>query len=86
MYTYSCASKRYGAAKKGPIDVLVKGQILDLTLLWQTAIKCVPKIATKKIIVPWIATAKSLNLRADCQGVIPVVENHNIRAQFATKE
>jgi hypothetical protein len=29
----------------------------------------------KKIIVLRIATVKNLNLRADCQGVIPVVAN-----------
>jgi hypothetical protein len=34
-----------------------------------------PWIATKKIIVLRIARVKSLNLRADCQEVIPVVTN-----------
>jgi hypothetical protein len=32
-------------------------------------------IATKKIIIPRIAIVRSLNLTADCQGVIPVVAN-----------
>jgi hypothetical protein len=34
-----------------------------------------PQIATKKIIVPRIATVKCLNFRADCQGIIPLVAN-----------
>jgi hypothetical protein len=34
-----------------------------------------PRIPTKKIIVPRIATANSLNLRASCQGVTPLVAN-----------
>jgi hypothetical protein len=42
--------------------------------LWQTTVFR-PRIAKKKIFVPWIATAKILNLRADCQGVISVVAN-----------
>jgi hypothetical protein len=33
------------------------------------------RIAKKKLFVPRIATVNSLNLRADCQGVIPVVAN-----------
>jgi hypothetical protein len=33
------------------------------------------RIVTKKIIVPQIATVKSLNLRADCPWVIPFVAN-----------
>jgi hypothetical protein len=35
------------------------------------------QIAKKKIIVPRIATVQSLNLRAVCQGIIPVVANHD---------
>jgi hypothetical protein len=42
--------------------------------LWQTAVFR-PRIAKKKIFVPQIATAKILNLRVDCQGVISVVAN-----------
>jgi hypothetical protein len=33
------------------------------------------RFAMKKIIVPWIATVKSLNLRVECQGFIPVMAN-----------
>jgi hypothetical protein len=65
-------SKIYGAAKKVTIDV--KWLVLDFTLLWQTMLKCVPRIATKKIIIMRIATGKSLHLRADRQGVIPVTK------------
>jgi hypothetical protein len=44
--------------------------------LWQTAVFRL-QIAKKKIFVPRIATAKILNLRADCQGVISVVDNRS---------
>jgi hypothetical protein len=37
--------------------------------------KIILQIATNKKIVPWTATFRSINLRADCEGVIPVVAN-----------
>jgi hypothetical protein len=63
--------------------VAVKWLAMNFTLLWQTALKCVPwhtvvlrlRIATMKIITLQIATDKSVNLIADYQRVIHVMAN-----------
>jgi hypothetical protein len=74
--------KNIRAANWGTADV--KWLVMDLTLLWKTALKYAPRMATKKILLR-IATVKRLNLKADCQGVIPVVANCGIVAQLPKK-
>jgi hypothetical protein len=80
------AHQKYTAPRtRGAVDVKWLVPVLDFILLWQTALQCVlrtiayrgirPRIATKKKMVPQIAIFEGLNLRADCQGVIPAVAN-----------